>query len=123
MIGILAVVFVVLSIISLTRQAPLVIPVSFSQSVKGVKAIFTNNDTAAVEELLREKNVSYLFVTSSKDVEYIVTLPDNAEVFLGSTNIPAQIDSLQLITRRLTMEGKRFIRLDLRFDRPVVVLK
>lgn len=115
--------FVVLSIASLTGQVALVIPVPLSQNVKGVKAIFTNSKTGEVEELLKEKKVSYLFVTTSKESAYVITLPDNAEVLIGSENIPAQIASLQQITSRLTMEGKRFSRLDLRFDRPVIVLK
>lgn len=121
--GVVAVIFVVLSVISLTRQTPLVIPVSITQSVKGVRAIFAGGDVGEVERLLKEKNVSFLFVTPSKEGGYIVTLPENAEVVMGKENIPEQIASLQLITTRLTMEGKRFSRLDLRFDRPVIVLK
>lgn len=122
-VGVLAAVFVIFSVSSYLRQTPLVIPVSLSQSVKGVKSIFISNDSGEVERLLREKNISYMFVTSSKDVPYIITLPDNAEVYLAKENIPTQLASLQHINSRLTMEGKRFSRLDLRFDRPVIVLK
>lgn len=121
--GVGAVVFVVFSILSLTHTSPLIIPVSLEKSVKGVKAIFVSSGTDEVERSLKEKNITFLFVTTASDSAYIVTLPDNAEVVMKKENIPSQIASLQLITHRLTMEGKRFSRLDLRFDRPVIVLK
>jgi len=122
-VGVLSAAFVIFSGISYLRQEPLIIPISLSQSVKGVKSIFTPNDSGEVERLLKEKNISFMFVTSSKDIPYIVTLSDNAEVYLAKENIPTQLASLQHINWRLTMEGKRFSRLDLRFDRPVIVLK
>ncbi|MBI2442558.1 MAG: hypothetical protein HYV40_01460 [Candidatus Levybacteria bacterium] len=123
LIGAFAFVFVVISAISLTRETPLVVPVSLSQSIRGVKSVFVSSSAEELEHLLKEKNISYLFVTTASDSAYIVTLPDNVEVVMKKDDLSSQIASLQLISRRLTMEGKRFSRLDLRFDRPVIVLK
>lgn len=122
-VGVAAFGFIIYALSSLLRQDTLVVPVVLTQSVKGVASMFSAGDAGEVERLLKEKKISFLFVTTSKDAAYVVTLPDNAEVLLAKENIPTQIASLQHITSRLTMEGKRFTRLDLRFDRPVIVLK
>lgn len=49
-------------------------------------------------------------------------LSSTQEVLLSSkTDLRKQLSSLQLIVARLTMEGKHFSRLDLRFDKPVIL--
>lgn len=56
-----------------------------------------------------------------KDGAIIVTLEENQEIIMAENgDIERELASLQLITRQLTMEGKRFVRVDLRFDKPVI---
>jgi len=55
---------------------------------------------------------------------YVILLKDKSQIILSSKkNITSQISSLQFILARLTMEGKLFTQLDLRFDKPVIRLK
>jgi|SRR6185369_1725973 len=55
---------------------------------------------------------------------YVIILKDNSQIILSSEkDINSQISSLQFILSRLTMEGKLFTQLDLRFDKPVVKLR
>ena len=120
--GFMAVVFVVFTVLSLTKGQELIIPVILGGDIGKVKSAMVSLGNEEVEKLLREKNITFLFVTSQSGNGFVVTMPGNAEVILKNENLPEQIASLQLITHRLTMEGKRFSRLDLRYDRPVVVL-
>jgi hypothetical protein len=58
------------------------------------------------------------------DDGYIVTLKSGEKVLFSKKKpLDEQISSLQLISSRLTIEGKQFSQLDLRFDRPVLVPK
>jgi cell division septal protein FtsQ len=71
---------------------------------------------------LNNKQISYTNI-KNQDGEYIVTLQDNSKVtFSSQKDIMAQIASLQYILSHLTMEGRQFSSLDLRFDQPVIVL-
>lgn len=73
-----------------------------------------------LEDLLTQKNIDYTLITSNNSF-YTISVKDNGEVIVSSTkDLKKQIDSLQLILGRLTIEGKRFKSLDLRFDKPVV---
>ncbi len=115
--------FVIFFVFSLTRAPSLVLPVSPGKRGDGIRASLASpGGTEDIERGLKEKNISFLFVTTASQSSFVVTLANNAEVIMKKEDLPAQIASLQLITHRLTMEGKRFSRLDLRFDRPVVLL-
>jgi hypothetical protein len=55
---------------------------------------------------------------------YLITLDKGKTVlFSAKKDIQSQISSLQFILSRLTMEGRQFSRLDLRFDKPIIVGK
>ncbi|HEX8931740.1 MAG TPA: hypothetical protein VF810_01135 [Patescibacteria group bacterium] len=76
-----------------------------------------------VEEQLTKQKIE---VASLKyqDASYVVTLKNGGLVYLSpQKDLNAQISSLQVILSRLTMEGKLFTQLDLRFDKPVILLK
>ena len=82
------------------------------------------NPTKQVEDALSEKHVAFSRVNIATESSYLITLPGGEEILISKEkNIPMQIASLQLILSRLTIEGKGFSRLDLRFDKPVVVFK
>jgi hypothetical protein len=78
---------------------------------------------SSLKKGLTDKNFQYTSITA-KDGNYIIKMADGAEVtFDGKKDIMWQISSLQYIVQHLTMEGKLFSRLDLRFEKPVIVLK
>jgi hypothetical protein len=76
-----------------------------------------------LESDLQKKQIGFTSVTRQDD-SYIVTLQDNGKVtFSSQKDIMSQIASLQYILSHLTMEGRQFSSLDLRFDQPVIILK
>lgn len=76
-----------------------------------------------VSDLLSKNNIPFSSVSLSTNSAILVQLKDGQEVLLSSEKpLPLQISSLQLVLSRLTIEGKRFTRLDFRFDKPIIVL-
>lgn len=72
-------------------------------------------------DLLNKDKIIFSEVLASESA-IIIKLPENGDVILASDKpIDNQISSLQLILTRLTIEGKRFVKIDLRFDKPVIV--
>lgn len=80
----------------------------------------------AIKELRQElmlQKFSISSITPSYE-SYIVTLENGEEVvFSDKKPFALQVSSLQLILTRLTIEGKAITRVDLRFDKPTVVLR
>lgn len=92
-----------------------------------MRALATNihddENVIAIKKALKEKSIAFTKV-ETKDSYYIVTLDSEAEVTLSAKkDIMTQISSLQFILTRLTMEGRQFRKLDLQFDKPIIVLK
>jgi len=86
----------------------------------------SQSDTENIELLTDGLKQQKIDVASIKqqDASYIITLKDGAIIiFSAQKNINSQISSLQVILSRLTMEGRLFRQLDLRFDKPVILLK
>jgi hypothetical protein len=78
---------------------------------------------AAIKEKLTAQKIEVVSITM-EDEKYKVVLKNDSEVIFSSKkDINTQISSLQFIMSRLTMEGRRFSRLDLTFDKPVIVLE
>ncbi|HSX40277.1 MAG TPA: hypothetical protein VLF68_01550 [Candidatus Saccharimonadales bacterium] len=70
---------------------------------------------------LEKSGVAFSSVTQSGDW-YDIELPNSAKVLFSTRkSIQEQIASLQLVTSRLTIEGKKFSILDFRFAKPVIV--
>lgn len=73
---------------------------------------------------LKSQNINYESVTLAAEGYYLIHLKDGSEVLLPRQgDIKPQLSSLQLILARITMEGKRISRLDLRFEKPVILFK
>lgn len=73
-----------------------------------------------LEALLKKANVPFSSITSSSD-SYIIVLLDGGQVIISSKKeLTVQINSLQLMLSRLTIEGKRIKSLDFRFDKPII---
>lgn len=83
--------------------------------------------TEVTQDMIKEKlKKSRFSVKNSIDYDngYLVTLStDEKIIFSKNKPLEEQISSLQLISSRFTIEGKHFVQLDLRFDRPVIVPK
>lgn len=96
-------------------------PLPLLKTVQGVEDRSVEQIIAAE---LKKKGIMYETIDITESSAIIVRLKDNGEVFLTSDKeISPQIASLQVILVRLTMEGKQFRKLDLRFDKPVIVFK
>lgn len=79
---------------------------------------------AELEKLLKENNIHYTAIESASQSAVLIRLKSGEDVFFSTKkSYQFQISSLQLVLSRLTIEGKRFSRLDFRFDKPVVALR
>ena len=95
----------------LTKKALFISPVATNSS----------QDAKKIETLLLEADISFSSI-SFLDYYYIVMLSDGGQVILSlKKDIEKQITSLQPILKQLTIEGKKFNRIDFRFDKPLVV--
>lgn len=75
----------------------------------------------SIEDLLVKSNIPFERVKIATDSSYVIFLKDKAEVVMSSKkSIQSQISSLHLILSRLTIEGKKFKKLDLRYARPLI---
>lgn len=73
-----------------------------------------------IKNLLNKNSISFNAITASNS-SYFIRLAGGEEVILASEKpLTSQISSLQLVLSRLTIEGKRFVRLDFRFDKPII---
>ncbi|MBP9719152.1 MAG: hypothetical protein KBD46_01680 [Candidatus Levybacteria bacterium] len=97
--------------------SPLASGFSFNQS----------GEHTMTEQLVKQKLKKAGFVVESimsTDDSYKVVLKTGEKVTISQKKpLDIQISSLQLISSRFTIEGKHFVSLDLRFDRPVLVPK
>lgn len=86
------------------------------------------NSTTAIsteaKDLLKKKQIEFSSLSEAKGKSYVITLKDGGEVIVtDEKDLDGQLASLQRIVAQLTMEGKKLKRLDLRFDRPILVLQ
>lgn len=94
-----------------------------SREVKGL-LVRQDDQIERIKKLLSERQIPYATIVAESGSTYIVTLTSKEEILLTSeSDLSAQVASLQVILTRLTMESKRFRRLDLRFDKPVIMYK
>lgn len=81
-------------------------------------------NTTAQSSLLEElgkQNIVVKETISASDSSTMVIIDGGEEVvFSQNKELLKQIASLQLIMRQLTIEGRRFKRIDFRFDNPVI---
>lgn len=93
---------------------------------KNYKNYIKANDEQSkkIEILLKKNNILYSQIFEMLDSCYLIKLNSGEEVIVSSKKpIDVQISSLQLILTRLTIEGKRFLKLDFRFDKPIITFK
>lgn len=81
----------------------------------------SEKDETELKRLLGKHNIVYTSVASTQD-DFVITMNAKQQVLVTKKkDIDSQISSLQVILPRLTMEGRAFRRLDMRFEKPVVV--
>lgn len=74
--------------------------------------------------ILKRNNISFSSLSEYDKNSFAVKLKSGEEIIFSSQkNLEYQTSSLQVILSRLTIEGKRFSRLDFRFEKPVITLK
>ncbi len=89
--------------------------------VSPLSKISLKSDKRVVEEALLKNRITYSSIDIASDSSFLVNLSDGAKVIITpKKNISSQINSLQLMLNRLTIEGKRIKIVDFRYDRPVV---
>ncbi len=80
------------------------------------------SNSLRLEEGLKNANIQYQKTKINDDSSLLVILNSKEEVIFSSKKqLSTQIASLQLIIKRLTIEGKRFKSLDFRYDKPLIV--
>lgn len=108
------------------RSKPYISPLSLNTFLDNSKKNDNNKKIAEekISSLLAEKGIKYAYFVTRDDSSFQLTLKNGEEVlFSRSKPIELQISSLQHILSRLTIEGKSVIRIDLRFDKPVILFR
>lgn len=105
-------------------QAPQFLsPVPLSNVYKKVLAAMNiSSQTDELVDLLKKNNFSVISLSSYEKDAFLLKLETGEEAVLSSKkSLAVQLSSLHLILSRLTIEGKRVRRVDLRFNNPVIV--
>lgn len=120
--GVIGVAMMITGIILIVNEPIFTSPLPLFQSWRDAQK---KEDTVKeIEKQLKSKSIVYESVTRETSNRYKIILEGNGEVFISpEKGVTEQLSSLQVILSRLTMEGKKFKRLDLTYDRPVIVLQ
>jgi len=94
-----------------------------STKVSAEVGVRQDNELATLKKNLAEKQIEINAITASGSGYLVILKNDSSVTFSSQKDINVQISSLQFILSRLTMEGRRFSRLDLSFDKPIIVLE
>lgn len=108
----------------LTWQASKPLFVSPLASMKFAQASQEDNKFDMLKKELKKNQIEFDTAEKTKEGTYVIKLKQGGEVtFSPQKDIIGQIASLQFILSHLTMEGREFSKLDLRFEKPVIVFK
>lgn len=114
--------FILVGIFVLKHEPTFISPLPFLRSLG-----FTNDqdiEKKQIESFLRDHSIDYKDVGHFGKTTYVISTKDGGSAYLTKNkDLSDQLSSLQRILSRLTMEGKKFSRLDLRYDKPVIVLQ
>lgn len=104
-------IIVLITLFLLSKKTLLISPVSSNRAL----------DSKKIESLLNDAQIAFAVVSLQDDSTYKVTLENGSEIILSlKKNIEKQITSLQPILKQLTIDGKKFNRIDFRYDKPLV---
>lgn len=94
---------------------------TIKNTVQTSNATMSSQVSNDMQNLLDQYHLSVDSITTGTDSAMHILFKGGQEIiFSENKEIKAQIASLQLIMNRLTIEGKQFSRIDLRFDNPVI---
>lgn len=109
-------------IVSLNLLLPKSIISPLASNVTAASFYEEEGKTDLIRSELQKRKIAIQSIHQEGD-SYRIILDNDAEVVLSAKrDLTRQISSLQFILQRLTMEGRLFSRLDLRYDKPVIVL-
>lgn len=81
----------------------------------------TNTLLTTIQNLCEAKQLTCTHITFENNNTATFFVGPNEQIIISlQKNIPLQIASLQVTMQALTMEEKRFSRIDFRFDKPIV---
>lgn len=90
----------------------------------GLQSPLANKSQSQIDFLkksLLDNNLPFSSVERYSEDSYLVKLSDGGEVVISSNkDINIQVRTLQLMVSRLTIEGKAFKRIDLRYINPFI---
>lgn len=120
--GVLGVVLILAGMIVLSKEPIFTSPLPLLRPFGGSSE--KDESKQQIEKFVKEEQLSVKEIQQVSKTVYKLKLEENGEVLLTSErDISEQLASLQRIVSRLTMEGKKFKRLDLRYDKPVIELQ
>ena len=82
-----------------------------------------SNATKTIQTAFEHAGFTVDTIETSSDSAYLVHLQTGETIIVNISTPVSHISSLQSLVSNLTMEGKRIDRLDMRFDKPVVLFK
>ena len=108
---------------NIDREAFLKIFTNPFQSKSIVVPLPQQDSQRELESILREKKIEIVSSPTASDSAILVNLSNSETLVIFSANkdLLLQISSLQIVLNRLTIEGRKGKKIDLRFDNPVVV--
>lgn len=80
-------------------------------------------DASTLTQLLKDAKIKTQEITTRADYYKLILLSGEEVYFSKKIDLETQVASLQLIISRLTIEAKGFVKLDFRYEKPVMVLK
>jgi hypothetical protein len=98
----------------------------FSNKPLFISPLASDNQSATfnLENLLLNSDIEFSTIVFRSPSTYLVKLRQDGEaIFSVNKDLKEQITSLQAVIKQLTIEGKRIIRIDFRFDKPVIELR
>ncbi|MBI2034536.1 MAG: hypothetical protein HYT11_02265 [Candidatus Levybacteria bacterium] len=117
---ILSVIFGLLLLTFRPKELQLISPVPSQQVILGSIEKNVIDRQQETKSMLQAATIVFSTVTSSQS-SIIIKLDGGADAILSDEkDISEQVSSLQGILSRLTMEGKKFRLLDLRFSKPII---
>lgn len=87
-------------------------------------ASLINSGENNLRSFLEKENISFKSLETLENSYYKIILTDDREILISAgKDLARELSSLQYILSRLTMEGREFVRLDLRYEKPIIVFK
>lgn len=100
------------------QTLPSIIP---PKSIPTLAPIPQDDPILKLSNLLSQKGMEISVSPTSSDSAILINLASGETIIFSTIkDMAAQVDSLQIILARLTIEGKKLKTLDFRYDKPVV---